>query len=299
EARGRDLLKVARPAALRAGHGSIAPGAHLEVYVTVLPEGADPDELARKDPQRLKALLAEATPVLQFVLGRIAARFDLSAPDGRRRFLQEAIPLLAEEPFEITRDLYLGTLSRLTGVDLETLRAEVRRSAAAQPPQPAQGRSREGAARSVERPVPEQSSGTERYVVAQLIEFPEAATRIDLAPSDLVDPELRAIFEHLRSGRSVSELPALLAARVAALGAQTPEPATEADPVRAIEIAALRVREQGLRRRLDEVRAALSRDGGDPSGLGEEMERVRAELDRLMRSREQRTVLRPDERVED
>jgi DNA primase len=105
----------------------------LSVFVTVLPADTDPDVLARRDPERLRSLLGEAKPVLEFVLDRIAARSDLERADGRRRFLAEALPLVAGEPDPLTRELYLGTLSSLTGLDQEALRRE----AAAVPP-PAQ-----------------------------------------------------------------------------------------------------------------------------------------------------------------
>src|SRR5206468_3195070 len=139
----------------------------------------------------------------------------------------------------------------------------------------------------------EQASGLERYLVAQLIEFPAVSARLDLDPADLADPELRAIFELLRSGRPVSAFPPSLAARVAALGADAHEADSETDPSRVIEIAALRLREQGLRRRLRESQSVLARSGNDDVGaLAEEVDRLSAELEELMRSRERHTVLR-------
>src|SRR5207253_4341804 len=117
ERRGSELARQVQRAVSRAGRGTVTARTGLAVYVTVLPNDTDPDELARREPDRLRALLAEAKPVLEFVIDRIAARHqhELARPDGRRRFLAEALPLIADEPDALTRELYLGTLSRLTG----------------------------------------------------------------------------------------------------------------------------------------------------------------------------------------
>ncbi|MDQ2965626.1 MAG: DNA primase, partial [Chloroflexota bacterium] len=127
EARGRDLARIAQRASLRARKGRVTARTGLGVYVTVLPAGTDPDELARRDPAALRGIIGAAKPVLEFVIDTIAGRFAgrLTNPDGRRRFLAESLPLLADEPDALTRELYLGTLSRLTGLDQETLRTQV------------------------------------------------------------------------------------------------------------------------------------------------------------------------------
>src|SRR5437016_392454 len=69
------------------------------------------------------------------VVASMAERFQgrLENPDGRRRFLAEALPILADEPDALTRELYLGTLSRLSGLDQETLRGQVGAAGAVRP----------------------------------------------------------------------------------------------------------------------------------------------------------------------
>src|SRR6266852_2086463 len=81
EKRGIELARQVQQAVRRARRGAIAPATSLTVHVTVLPQETDPDELARRDPERLRRLLAEATPVLDFVLERVAKRFDLENAD--------------------------------------------------------------------------------------------------------------------------------------------------------------------------------------------------------------------------
>lgn len=283
ERRGIDLAQQVQRAVRRAGRGSVTARTGLSVYVTVLPTDTDPDVLARRDPERLRTLLGEAKPVLEFVLDRISSRSDLGRADGRRRFLAEAVPLVGGEPDPLTREVYLGTLSKLTGVEQEALRRE----AAAAPPPTARP-----AVAANETPA-KQTAPAERYLMALLIRFPEEATRIDLASGALDDPDNRAILDWLRSGKHpTSDLPAHLAAKAAALSASAPELEGEVDGGQAIEIAALGLRERNLRRRMKNAQGQLARgDGGDAGAVDGEVARLANELAELMHRRERHTVL--------
>ena len=286
EQRGSDLARQVQRAVQRAGRGSVTARTGLAVYVTVLPNATDPDELARRDPERLRTLVGAAKPVLEFVIDRIASRSDLARADGRRRFLAEALPLVADEPDPLTRELYLGTLSKLTGVEQESLRRE----AAAAPREPG-GRGAKPPD-SAETPT-KQTGSPARYLMALLTRFPEETARADLDPSDLDDPDLRALYEQLQAGKHpTSDLPAHLAAVVAALGASAPEFGDEVEPGQAVEIAGLSLREWNLRRRLEAAGARLRRgEGGDGTVLDGEIAHLADELAELMKRRERHTVL--------
>ena len=295
EARGKELTRIVQRASLRARKGTVTARTGLGVYVTVLPPDTDPDDLARKDPAHLRGLIGAAKPVLEFVIDAIAKRFEgrLQNPDGRRRFLAEALPILADEPDALTRELYLGTLSRLSGLDQETLRGQVASAGAIRPV------AANVSPRTEPNATPErkQTTSLERYLMAQLTKFPEEAARLDLDPADLADPVHREIFEQLRGGQATADLPAHLAAPAATLGANAPEPGpgSGADPGHEIEIVALRLREENLRRRFVDVRAALARADGDVGGLDEEVGRLARDLEEVQRSLQRSTVLRGTE----
>ncbi|MBI2324400.1 MAG: DNA primase [Chloroflexi bacterium] len=300
EKRGRELAAIVQRHVSRAGRrGSVATRTGLGVYVAALPEGMDPDQLARSDVARLRELLAGAEPVLAFVIEQIRKRSDLVSPDGRRHFLAETMPLLADEPDPLTRELYMGTLSRLTGVPEASLREQVAAGASAARAS-ATDRGAAGTAPAAPEPRPEpareRNRATERYLMAQLIQFPEEAARLDLDPDELVDPDHRAILAMLRAGeRPGPRYPARLAAVVAALGASTPEPVDEDHAARAIEMLALRLRAENVRRRMGEVQAELLRGSGEVGALMDELTILRDQLAWLMRTQERDTVLRTAE----
>ena len=302
ERRGAELASIVQRATRveRARRGSVAGRVSTNVHVAVLPDDTDPDQLARSDPDRLRGILAEAQPVLAFVIDRVRQRSDLGSPDGRRRFLAETLPLLADEPDPLTRELYLGTLSRLTGVAEEALRQEAaavpRDARAARPSAP------EPAARTPTAPAGpvtvdrERNLALERYLVAQLLQFPQEAARLDLEPGELHDPDHRAVFEMLRSGeRPGPRYPAHLADVIAAIGASAPPPLDEDHAARNIALTALRLREGNLRRRMGEIRAGLARGSGESGGLMDELALVMDELALVMRAKERDAVPRAPE----
>jgi DNA primase len=303
ERRGTEIVRAVQRAKQRARAGEVGKGV-VSVEITVLPKDTDPDELARKDPDSLRGLLKAAKPVVEFVIDAIASRSDLTGAEGRRRFLADALPIVAGEPDALARELYLGTLSRLTGLEQEFLRREA--TGAAARGQLARGAALAGtgqaASGSNETPA-KQTAPAERYLMALLIRFPEEAERTELASGDLDDPDHRAIFEWLKAGKhSTSDLPAHLAAKAAALGASAPELEGEVDVAQAIEIAALALRERNVRRRMKVAQGQLARaNGGDSGAVDGEVAHLADELAELMHRRERHTVLHAadaDERIE-
>jgi len=294
ERRGIEIVRAVQRAKQRARAGEVGKGV-VSVEITVLPKDTDPDDLARRDPDSLRRLLKSAVPVVEFVIDAIAARSDLTGAEGRRRFLADALPMVAGEPDALARELYLGTLSTLTGLEQEFLRRE----AAATPSRgqfaargPAFAATGQAATGSNETPA-KQTAPAERYLMALLIRFPEEAARTDFDPGDLDDPDHRALLEWLKAGKHpTSDLPAHLAAKSAAVSAFAPELEGEVDVAQAIEIAALGLRERNLRRRMKTAQGQLARaNGGDVGAVDGEVAQLANELAEVMHRRERHTVL--------
>ncbi len=58
---------------------------YIDVAVAALPAGSDPGELARTDPDGLRAAIEGAKPFLQFRVERILDAAELGTPEGRAR----------------------------------------------------------------------------------------------------------------------------------------------------------------------------------------------------------------------
>ena len=68
----------------------------VELCAVTLPDNLDPaDFVVQRGPEALKALIADAQPLLQYGIDRRISAHDLSRPEGRIRALSEALAVLA------------------------------------------------------------------------------------------------------------------------------------------------------------------------------------------------------------
>jgi len=88
------------------------PRHRLEIAVARLPEGVDPDELARVDPEALARAVEQAVPLLAYRLARSLDSADLATPDARARAARAAALLVAGHPDPLVRGSYLEEVAR-------------------------------------------------------------------------------------------------------------------------------------------------------------------------------------------
>ncbi len=98
----------------------------LDVTVAALPTGADPADLAQRDPEALRKTVEQAVPFLGFRLERTFDGADLSSPEGRARVAEAALAVIAEHPSDLVRDQYLMEVAGRCRLDPEQLRARLR-----------------------------------------------------------------------------------------------------------------------------------------------------------------------------
>ncbi len=94
----------------------------VDVAVAALPPGVDPADLARSDPEALRAAVEEAKPFLGFRVDRVLDRADLSSPEGRARAAETAVGLVQQHPSTLVRDQYLMAIADRCRIDVEQLR---------------------------------------------------------------------------------------------------------------------------------------------------------------------------------
>src|SRR5439155_5385037 len=67
-----------------------------DILITALPRGMDPDEIIREDPDRWRAIVDGAKPVVDFYLEVVLGRADLSTPKGTSDAGRQRLPLICE-----------------------------------------------------------------------------------------------------------------------------------------------------------------------------------------------------------
>ena len=107
-------------------------GVKLEdVRVARLPDGKDPDEVVRADPAAWEAAIARAKPLVEYLIGHHADRFDLKTSTGRIGFVEAVIPAIRDIADPLRRDEALQEVRRVSGVEERVLRQVLDRRIAA------------------------------------------------------------------------------------------------------------------------------------------------------------------------
>lgn len=92
--------------------------------IAALPTGLDPDALIRTDPNRWESIVAEAQPLLDFVIPALVRRSDLNVPDSRAHIVRELARLINRLD-DMDQHDYWGKLANELGVPLESLQASI------------------------------------------------------------------------------------------------------------------------------------------------------------------------------
>jgi DNA primase len=88
-----------------------------ETYIAIAPDGMDPCELRlAKGDDSVRDLVQPRTPLFEFALRQIVARYDLETPAGRAAALDEAAPVVARIKDRSTRREVAVQLAGLVGI---------------------------------------------------------------------------------------------------------------------------------------------------------------------------------------
>ncbi len=100
----------------------------ITLRVIRLPDGSDPDDLIRADPEQWRDLVAGAVPVLDFLIDRATAGRDMRRPADQQQALAALVPMLAQLSGDQQR-IYATHLERVIGVRAEHILDMSRRGA--------------------------------------------------------------------------------------------------------------------------------------------------------------------------
>ncbi len=106
-------------------------GRLTDVDVVRLPEGRDPDELMRDDPDAWRTATEQPQPIMEYLIDHYARRHDPRSIPGREKLVNAVMPTLRQITDPVRRDGYLQLLARRSGVDERVLLETLRRPAPA------------------------------------------------------------------------------------------------------------------------------------------------------------------------
>lgn len=114
-----------------------------DIRIIPLPEGRDPDDLIRSEPELWRTLVETAPTFLDWLLNHARTRHDLDAPRGRADFVDELIPTVRSIGHAVVREEYVRRVAAWARVDPESLLTRYSPPAArSAQPSPGSGQSR-------------------------------------------------------------------------------------------------------------------------------------------------------------
>ncbi len=287
-----DADSAGQEAVLRAARA--AAGRGIELRVVVLPEGADPADLALSEgPEALRERVGASVPFVAFEVDRILARADTRSAEGRDRAIAELAPAFGTLTPSVLRDDLVRRVAgalELSDARLETLLRTPPRPSVARPANGAAGTSggsgapgnggAPGPGDAAAAPARDSAPGArpERLFLALCIAVPDAgehALAADGVTGLLSSTALQGAAAHLRSRvRSpLSDLPgddepfARLMSGLVELAGRIPDPTPDR-----LEHARLLLDLDRLERAIRRARA----EGAGTSELARERESARA-----------------------
>ena len=98
----------------------------LRVRVVPMPDGLDPDDVARQGAEAYQKCLDAAMPLIDYKIHALERKFDLSKTEDKRRFLGEALRVVATAESESVKEELLKKLRDKTGVTYHALEKDLR-----------------------------------------------------------------------------------------------------------------------------------------------------------------------------
>jgi len=98
---------------------------NLRVKVVPMPDGQDPDDVARQGAAAYQACLDKAMPLIDYKLHAIERKYDLSKTDERRAFLAEALTVVNSADNESLKEELLKKLREKTGISYHSLERDL------------------------------------------------------------------------------------------------------------------------------------------------------------------------------
>jgi len=111
--------------------GEIERSAHkgrlTDVGVVRLPDGRDPDEVMRDDPDAWRNAAGSPQPIVEYLIDNFAKRHDPRTLAGRDKLVAAVMPTIRRVTNPTQRDGYLQLLARRSGVEERVLLEELKR----------------------------------------------------------------------------------------------------------------------------------------------------------------------------
>jgi DNA primase len=97
----------------------------LNVRVVPMPDGLDPDDVAKQGKEAYQKCLDSAMPLIDYRLHALERRYDLSKPEDKRRYLSSALKIIKTAESAAIKEELLKRLSNKAGISYAALERDL------------------------------------------------------------------------------------------------------------------------------------------------------------------------------
>jgi len=98
---------------------------HLNVKVVPMPEGLDPDDVAKQGKDAYQKCLDEAMPLIDYKIHALERKYDIQKSEEKRLFLAEALKVVNTAESETVKEELLKKLRDKTGITYQSLERDL------------------------------------------------------------------------------------------------------------------------------------------------------------------------------
>ncbi|MBQ8658316.1 MAG: DNA primase [Clostridia bacterium] len=98
---------------------------HLNVKVVPMPEGLDPDDVAKQGADAYQKCLDAAMPLIDYKIHALERKYDIKKSEEKRQFLSEALKVVKTAESETVKEELLKKLRDKTGITYQSLERDL------------------------------------------------------------------------------------------------------------------------------------------------------------------------------
>ena len=102
----------------------IAGKVGVSLSIITIPEGKDPDELVRRDPELWRTAIMQNQYALDWLIAKYQSHLDLTSATGKRQFSDILLRVVKQLSDEVEQDHYLNQIAQIIGVSRAALQAK-------------------------------------------------------------------------------------------------------------------------------------------------------------------------------
>ncbi len=172
-----------------------ALGAEMNVRVIEIPNGKDPDECIKNDPEEWKKAVTAARPVMLYHFDKVFSRLKTAEVADKRQAAGQLLPIIARLGSKIEQDTWLKKLAQAIDISENIIREMLVKHLQ----RPIGGEAAEAAEAAKPAEAPSRQALISQLIIALILKFPEHFTYVlnNLAPEQLFGAENQRLYKNI------------------------------------------------------------------------------------------------------